>query len=114
MRPACPARSGALAVGGRIAVIGVGSGARVEIDLMGLMHRRARISASTLRARSVLEKAAVAVAVEAHVSPLLRSRRLGVPVEATYPMDHAAEAYERFAAGGKLGKIVLVAPGGPA
>jgi len=106
-----PGALGALAVGGRIAVIGVGSGARVEIDLMGLMHRRGRISASTLRARSILEKAAVARAVEARVLPLLRSRRLRVPVEATYPMDRAAEAYERFAAGGKLGKIVLVASG---
>ena len=93
-------------------VIGVGSGARVEIDLMTLMHRRARISASTLRARSVLEKAAVATAVDAHVLPLARSGRLRVPVEATFPMERAPEAYERFAAGGKLGKIVLVNSGG--
>jgi len=107
-----PGVLGALAVGGRIVVIGVGSGARVEIDLMTLMHRRARISASTLRARSVLEKAAVAVAVDAHVMPLARSGRLRVPVEATFPMERAAEAYERFAAGGKLGKIVLVNSGG--
>jgi NADPH:quinone reductase-like Zn-dependent oxidoreductase len=106
-----PGAIGALNIGGRIAVIGVGSGARVEVDLLALMHRRARLSSSTLRARSVLEKAAVARAVEAHVLPLARSRRLRVPVEATYPMEDAAEAYERFAAGGKLGKIVLVAPG---
>jgi NADPH:quinone reductase-like Zn-dependent oxidoreductase len=107
-----PGVLGALAVGGRIVVIGVGSGARVEIDLMTLMHRRARISASTLRARSVLEKAAVATAVDAHVLPLARSGRLRVPVEATFPMERAPEAYERFAAGGKLGKIVLVNSGG--
>jgi NADPH:quinone reductase len=107
-----PGALGALAVGGRIVVIGVGSGARAEIDLMTLMHRRARISASTLRARSVLEKAAVAAAVDAHVVPLVRSGRLRVPVEATFPMERAPEAYERFAAGGKLGKIVLVNSGG--
>jgi NADPH:quinone reductase-like Zn-dependent oxidoreductase len=108
-----PGVLGALAVGGRVVVIGVGSGARVEIDLMTLMHRRARISASTLRARSVLEKAAVAGAVEAHVLPLARSGRLRVPVEATFTMEQAPDAYERFAAGGKLGKIVLVNSGGP-
>jgi NADPH2:quinone reductase len=108
-----PGVLGALAIGGRIVVIGVGSGARAEIDLMTLMHRRARISASTLRARSVLEKASVAAAVEAHVLPLARSGRLRVPVEATFPMERAPEAYERFAAGGKLGKIVLVNSAGP-
>jgi NADPH:quinone reductase len=106
-----PGAIGALSVGGRVAVIGVGSGARVEVDLLTLMHRRARVSSSTLRSRTIFEKAAVARAVETHVLPLAQSRRVRVPVEATYPMEHAAEAYERFAAGGKLGKIVLVAPG---
>jgi NADPH:quinone reductase-like Zn-dependent oxidoreductase len=104
---------GALAIGGRVAVIGVGGGARAEIDLMGLMHRRARLSGSTLRARSILEKAAVAAAVEAHVLPHLVSGRLRVPVEATFPLERADEGYGRFAAGGKFGKIVLVAPASP-
>jgi NADPH:quinone reductase len=106
-----PGVIGALATGGRIAVIGVGGGARAEIDLLTLMQRRARISSSTLRARSLLEKAVVAQGVEAHVLPLLIERRLRVPVEATFAMDGAAEAYERFGAGGKLGKIVLLSPG---
>ncbi len=78
---------------------------------MTLMHRRGRISASTLRARSVLEKAVVAGAVEAHVLPLLAERRLRVPVEATFSLADAAAAYERFGGGGKFGKIVLVNPG---
>jgi NADPH:quinone reductase-like Zn-dependent oxidoreductase len=98
----------AMAIGGRVTVIGVGGGARMELDLLGLMHRRARISASTLRARTIFEKAAVAGGVEAHVLPHLEGGRLRVPVEATFPMDRAADAYERFAAGGKFGKIVLV------
>jgi NADPH:quinone reductase-like Zn-dependent oxidoreductase len=75
---------------------------------MTLMQRRARISGSTLRARSLVDKAAVARAVEAHVLPHLRSGRFRVPVEATFPLAEAAAAYERFAVGGKLGKIVLV------
>jgi NADPH:quinone reductase-like Zn-dependent oxidoreductase len=101
---------GAMAVTGRIAVIGVGGGARAEIDLLGLMQRRLRISGSTLRARSLVDKAVVAGAVEHHVVPLLQTRRVRVVLEATMPMDQAAPAYERFAQGGKLGKIVLVPP----
>jgi NADPH:quinone reductase-like Zn-dependent oxidoreductase len=103
-----PGVLGALATGGRVAVIGVGGGARAEVDLLGLMHRRARVSASTLRSRSRQDKATVASAVDAHVLPLLVAGRLRVPVSATFPMERAAEAYERFAQGGKLGKIVLV------
>jgi NADPH:quinone reductase len=103
---------GALAVGGRIVVIGVsGGGARAEVDLLTLMHRRARISASTLRARSLFDKAAVAAAVEKQVLPHLASGRLRVPVHAAFPMDSAEEAYEEFALGGKFGKIILVPPG---
>jgi len=102
----------ALAIGGRIVVIGVGGGgARAELDLLTLMHRRGRISASTLRSRPLLDKAVVARAVEAHVLPQLRSGRIQVPVQAMFPMDHATDAYEHFATGGKFGKIVLVPPG---
>lgn len=101
----------ALAVMGRIVVIGVsGGGARAELDLLTLMHRRARISASTLRSRSLFDKAAVAAAMEAHVLPHLVSGRIRVPVHTTFAMDKAGDAYEHFAAGGKLGKIVLVPP----
>ena len=43
--------------------------------------------------------------------PLLERRRVRVPVEATYSLARVAEAYERFEAGGKLGKIVVVLTG---
>jgi NADPH:quinone reductase-like Zn-dependent oxidoreductase len=97
-----------LAIGARIVVIGVGSGSTMEINLMVLMTRRARIGGSTLRARSRNEKADVAAGVAAHVLPLLAAGRIRVPVCATFPMADVAGAYERFAAGGKLGKVVLV------
>ena len=106
--PSFEASVGALAIGGRISVIGVGAGAHTDIDLLGLMHRRARVSASTLRARSRVEKAAVAAKVEAHALPLLASRRVRVPLAATFGFEHAVDAYEHFAQPGKLGKIVLV------
>jgi NADPH2:quinone reductase len=101
---------GAMAVTGRIAVIGVGGGARAEIDLLALMQRRLRITSSTLRSRSLTDKAVVAAAVEHHVVPLLAARRVRVVVEKTFPMDQATEAYEHFGQGGKLGKIVLIPP----
>jgi NADPH:quinone reductase len=100
---------GALATGGRVSVIGVGGGSRVELNLLQLMAARARISGSTLRARDTVAKAVVAQGVDDHVVPLLRAGRVRVPVAATYPMSDAEAAYERFAAGGKLGKIVLTA-----
>ena len=98
----------ALGTGGRIAVIGVGAGATAELPLLTLMQKRGRVHGSTLRARSLEDKAAAARAVERHVLPLVASGRLRVPVEATYPLPEAAAAYERFAAGAKVGKIVLV------
>jgi NADPH:quinone reductase-like Zn-dependent oxidoreductase len=93
----------------RIVVIGVGSGGRMEIDLMQLMMQRIRILGSTLRSRTRGEKADVVASVHAHVMPLLRAGRLRVPVADTFPLSEAGAAYERFAAGGKLGKVVLVA-----
>ncbi len=98
----------ALEIGGRIAVIGVGAGAVGEINLGVLMGKRARLTGSTLRARPLEEKALAARAVERSVLPLLESGALTVPLAATYPLEEAVAAYDRFAAGAKLGKIVLV------
>ena len=100
----------ALATGGRIVVIGVGAGARADVNLGVLMGKRARISGSTLRARPLEGKAAAARAVEAHVLPLFEGGRHRVPIAAVYPLAEATAAYERFAAGAKLGKIVLATP----
>ena len=105
--PNMPGNLAALATGGRIAVIGVGAGAKTELNLGILMAKRATIHASTLRARPLEDKAATARCVERSVLPGFVSGDLSVPVCATYPLDAVADAYERFQAGGKLGKIVL-------
>jgi len=99
----------ALATGGRIAVIGVSAGATAELNLLALMGKRARIHGSTLRARPLEEKAVAARLLEHEVLPLFEARppALRVPIAETFPLERAAAAYERFAAGGKLGKIVL-------
>ncbi|MEA2454729.1 MAG: NADPH:quinone reductase [Thermoleophilaceae bacterium] len=98
-----------LAIGGRIAVIGVhGTGPVAELNLLALMGKRARIHGSTLRARPLEEKAIAARALEREVLPLFEAGRLVVPVAATFSLDEVQQAYERFQAGGKLGKIVLL------
>ncbi len=94
---------------GRVVVIGTGSGGRMEIELMQLMMQRIRIGGSTLRSRTRQEKADVVTAVRTRVLPLLAAGRVVVPVAETYPLAEANAAYERFAAGGKFGKVVLVA-----
>ena len=100
-----------LAIGGRIAIIGVGAGARCEIDLRQLMGLRGRIHGSTLGPRPLEGKANAARLVERHVLPLVTAGRVRVPVEEAFPLAEVDAAYERFAAGGKLGKIVLDIPG---
>jgi NADPH:quinone reductase len=105
--PNLSANLGSLAIGGRIVVIGVGGGAKAELNLLALMGKRGRIMASTLRARPLEEKAGAMRGVEKHVIPLVESGAVKVPVAETFPLDEAEAAYERFASGGKLGKIVL-------
>ena len=105
--PNMPENLQALASGGRIAVIGVSAGAKSEVNLLALMGKRARIHGSTLRARPLEQKADVARLVEHEVLPLFESGALSVPIADTFPLDQAAAAYERFAAGGKLGKVVI-------
>ena len=98
---------GALAMGGRICAIGVSAGAKAELNLLALMGKRASIHGSTLRARPLEEKALVARRLEREVLPLFESGALKVPVAETFPLEDALAAYDLFATGGKLGKIVL-------
>jgi putative PIG3 family NAD(P)H quinone oxidoreductase len=97
----------ALAPRGRLCVIGIGAGAKVELNLGVLLAKRAAIMGSTLRARSLEDKADAARLVERSVLPGFASGDLIVPVAASYPLDQAAEAYERFKAGAKFGKVVI-------
>jgi NADPH2:quinone reductase len=99
-----------LATWGRVVVIGVGGGGRMEIELMDLMRKRVSIGGSTLRARSRREKADVAADMAAHVLPALAAGRLRIPVYDTFPLAEAEAAYDHFAAGSKFGKVILLAP----
>ena len=106
--PNLPGDVEALATGGRISVIGVGAGATAEVNLLALMAKRARILASTLRARPLEQKADAARRVETSVLPALEDGRLRLPVDRTFPMTESTAAYEHFATGGKVGKVVLL------
>lgn len=105
--PNIPSDIDALATEGRVAIISFAAGAEAAPHLGALMATRGHLVASVLRNRSLEEKALVARRVEKHVLPLLVSGRLKVVLAGTYAMRDAATAYQRFAAGGKLGKTVL-------
>jgi NADPH:quinone reductase len=100
-----------LATGGRLVVIGVGAGARFELDMLALMGRRARIMGSTMRARPLAARALVISELERRVIPLVDAGRVVVPITEAFPMPAAERAYDRFAQGAKFGKVVLVAGG---
>ncbi|HWC38559.1 MAG TPA: zinc-binding dehydrogenase [Acidimicrobiales bacterium] len=100
-----------LAIGGRISVIGMSAGASAEVNLATLMMLRARIYGSTLRARPLEAKADAARRVESQVVPLLAGGRLRVPIAARFTLEQVADAYDRFATPGKLGKVIIVMEG---
>jgi NADPH:quinone reductase-like Zn-dependent oxidoreductase len=72
------------------------------------MQRRLTITGSTLRARSVAEKGAIASALRAHVWPMLESGRVRPVLFKTFALDDAAEAHRLMESGVHIGKIVLI------
>jgi putative PIG3 family NAD(P)H quinone oxidoreductase len=105
--PNMPANLNALAPRGRVCVIGVGAGFKAEVNLLALMGKRGAIHASTLRARSLEDKATAARLVEKQVLPGFDSGDLTVPVARTFTLDDCAGAYDYFQQPGKFGKVVL-------
>jgi NADPH:quinone reductase-like Zn-dependent oxidoreductase len=97
----------ALAVRGRIIVVGTGAGADAEVSLRAVMGKRASLMGTVLRARSVEDKA-VAVQAFAHsVVPHLAAGRLRPVIDRVFPVAEAAAALDHLAAPGKLGKVLL-------
>jgi putative PIG3 family NAD(P)H quinone oxidoreductase len=96
-----------LAVEGRLVIIGLMGGARAELDLGRLLTRRLRIMASTLRARGIPEKAALARRLEADVWPGFTDGSLRPIVDTVLPLARAAEAHQRMESSAHIGKIVL-------
>jgi NADPH:quinone reductase-like Zn-dependent oxidoreductase len=97
----------AAAVEGRIVQIAFLASSRLTVDLMRLMLKRLTHTGSTLRARAVADKAAIAQAVEKNVLPLLASGRVKPLIDSTFPLAQASAAHARMESGKHIGKIVL-------
>jgi len=97
----------ALAVDGRLVVIGLQGGARAELDLGLAMSRRLSVAASVLRARSVQEKAALAAVVARDALPGFTDASLRPVVDRVVPLERVADAHRVMEAGEHVGKIVL-------
>jgi NADPH2:quinone reductase len=101
----------AAAVEGRLVIISLIGGAKAEINLLTVMSKRLTLTGSTLRARSVAQKAAVAEAVRRNVWPLLSAGRVRPLIHETFPLAAASEAHQLMESSRHIGKIVLtVAP----
>ncbi|MEU1007163.1 NAD(P)H-quinone oxidoreductase [Streptomyces sp. NPDC005890] len=100
----------ALAVNGRLAIIGMQGGVKAELNIGTLLGKRAAISATSLRARPLEEKAAIVAAVREHVWPLLAAGHVRPVVDREVPMPEAAEAHRLVEESGHIGKVLLVAP----
>jgi len=97
----------ALAVEGRLVVISLIGGARAELNLNTIMSKRLTLTGSTLRIRSVAQKAVVADGVRRHVWPLIAAGRVKPVVHATFPLAQASEAHRLMESSKHIGKIVL-------
>ncbi|MFI6347626.1 NAD(P)H-quinone oxidoreductase [Streptomyces sp. NPDC050560] len=97
----------ALAVNGRLAVIGLQGGAKGELNLGALLGKRAAVTATSLRARPLAEKAAIVAAVREHVWPLVGSGQVKPVIDRTMPMAEAGAAQRVLEDGGHIGKVLL-------
>ncbi|HVB38091.1 MAG TPA: NAD(P)H-quinone oxidoreductase [Vicinamibacterales bacterium] len=96
-----------LALNGRLVIIGLLGGAKGTLSLVPVLQRRLTITGSTLRSRSVDEKAALAWALEQHVWPLLAQGTVRPIVDRIFPLAEAAAAHRLMEQGGHIGKLVL-------
>jgi NADPH:quinone reductase len=97
----------AAALEGRVVQIAVQAGAKAMVDVRRIMLKRLTHTGSTLRARTVEDKAAIARAVELHVLPLIERRAVRPLIDSTFPLAEASAAHARMEAGAHIGKIVL-------
>ncbi|GGT38930.1 NAD(P)H quinone oxidoreductase [Streptomyces kurssanovii] len=101
----------ALAVNGRLAVIGLQGGVKGELNLGALLRKRAAVTATSLRGRPLGEKAAIVAAVREHVWPLIGGGRVHAVVDRKVPLADAAEGHRALESGDHVGKVLLTAPG---
>jgi putative PIG3 family NAD(P)H quinone oxidoreductase len=98
----------ALAVEGRLVQIAFLRGSKVTLDLMPMMLKRLTLTGSTLRPRTVAQKAEIAAALRAKVWPLFEAGTVKPVIHATLPLAEAARAHAMMEESRHIGKIVLV------
>ncbi|MBC2905563.1 NAD(P)H-quinone oxidoreductase [Streptomyces cupreus] len=98
----------ALAVNGRLAIIGMQGGVKGELNIATLLNKRAAVSATSLRARPLTEKTAIVAAVREHVWPLLDGGHVRPVVDREVPMREAAAAHRIVEESAHVGKVLLV------
>ena len=97
----------ALAVSGRLVIIGLQGGVKAELDINTLLRKSAAVIATSLRGRPATEKAAIVAAVREHVWPLIESGQVRPIVHRTFPIAEAADAHRELEAGTNIGKVLL-------
>jgi NADPH:quinone reductase len=97
-----------LAVEGRLVQIAFLKGSKAEINLLPLMMKRQTLTGSTLRPRSVAQKAEIAQALREKVWPLLEAGKVAPVIHKTFPLAQAADAHRLMESSAHVGKIVLL------
>jgi putative PIG3 family NAD(P)H quinone oxidoreductase len=98
----------ALGMEGRLVMLGFLGGAHAkDVDLMAIMSKRAIVTGSLLRPRTVEEKASIAEQLREYVWPVLAAGRCLPMIDKVYPLAEAAQAHARMEGGEHIGKIVL-------
>lgn len=97
-----------LGIGGRVVSIAFLRGSNVTLDLQKAMVKRQSWTGTTLRPRSVEQKAAIARALESHVWPLLASGKIAPLIHARFPLSDAAKAHALMESSVHIGKILLL------
>jgi putative PIG3 family NAD(P)H quinone oxidoreductase len=102
-----PRNVASLRIGGRLVVIGLQGGRLGELDLGALLAKRASVSAASLRARPLAQKAAIVTATERFVWPLIESGDVAPVIDRVLPLDDAAAAHQLVESSQHIGKVVL-------
>ncbi len=93
---------------GRIVMIAFLEGPKAEVNFAQVMTKRLTLTGSTLRPRSISEKASIAQALQARVWPLIEAGRVAPAMDRVFPLAEAAQAHARMESSAHIGKIVLV------
>ena len=96
-----------LAVQGRLLQIALMQGYKAEVDFRPLLMKRVTLTGSTLRPRSVKEKAEIARALRKEVWPLMDSGTIRPIIHQTFPLEKAADAHRLMESSNHIGKILL-------